>query len=149
MHVLLDGTRIKTLPSRLGITELARLAASGARPAGPSPLPAGGGTAIEVDRLVNATGLASLAGRQFSVGYQLAGQQITQRLNGTQMAILDHTGTLLRTMPCPVPPAAGPGSAAPAAPARSRAARPGRSPSSGASRPGAASWSPPKRSRPK
>jgi hypothetical protein len=108
VHVLLDRTRIKTLPSRLGITELARLAASGARLAGPSPLPAGGGTAIEVDRLVNATGLASLAGRRFSVGYELAGQQITLRMDSTQMAILGHAGTLLRTMPCPVPPAARP-----------------------------------------
>jgi transposase InsO family protein len=106
LHVLLDGTRIKTLPSRLGITELARLAASGARPAGPSPLPAGGGAAaIEVDRLVNATGLASLAGDQVSVGYQLAGQKITLRMDGTQMAIFDHAGTLLRMMACPVPPA--------------------------------------------
>ncbi len=43
LHVLLDGTRIKTLPSRLGAAELARLAANGARPAGPSPLPAGMG----------------------------------------------------------------------------------------------------------
>ena len=41
LHVLLDGARIKTLPSRLGVAELARLAAGGARPAGPSPLPAG------------------------------------------------------------------------------------------------------------
>ena len=32
LHVLLDGTRLKTLPSRLGITELARLAAT--RPPG-------------------------------------------------------------------------------------------------------------------
>src|SRR5215831_7052855 len=43
LHVLLDGARIKTLPSRLGVIELARLAASGARPAGPCPLPAGDG----------------------------------------------------------------------------------------------------------
>ena len=60
LHVLLDGTRIKTLPSRLAVTELARLAANGARPAGPSPLPAGDGAVIEVDRTVNATGLVSL-----------------------------------------------------------------------------------------
>jgi hypothetical protein len=52
LHVLLDGTRLKSLPSRLGVTELARLAADGARPADPSPLPAGTGTAIEVDRMV-------------------------------------------------------------------------------------------------
>ena len=32
LHVLLDGARIKTLPSRLGVADLARLAAGGARP---------------------------------------------------------------------------------------------------------------------
>jgi transposase InsO family protein len=73
LHVLLDGTRIKTLPSRLGVTELARLAANGARPAGPSPLPAGNGAVIEVDRTVNATGLVSLADQQVGVGSPLAG----------------------------------------------------------------------------
>jgi transposase InsO family protein len=52
LHVLLDGARIKTVPSRLGMTELARLAAGGARPAGPSPLPTGDGAVIEVDRTV-------------------------------------------------------------------------------------------------
>ena len=57
LHVLLDGARIKTLPSRLGATELSRLAADGARPAGPSPLPAGDRAVIEVDRTVNAAGL--------------------------------------------------------------------------------------------
>ena len=50
LHVLAGGARIKTLPSRLGVAELARLAASGARPAGPSPLLAGTGTAVEVER---------------------------------------------------------------------------------------------------
>jgi hypothetical protein len=74
-------------------------------PGGPSPLPAAAGTAIEVDRLVNGNGLASLADRQFNVGYQLAGQKLTLRMDGTQMAVIDHDGTLLRTMPCPVPPA--------------------------------------------
>jgi hypothetical protein len=44
LHVLLDGARLKTLPSRLGITELARMAVDGARPAGASPLPIGAGT---------------------------------------------------------------------------------------------------------
>jgi hypothetical protein len=67
-----------------------------------------GGTAIEADRLVNGTGLASLAGRQFNVGYQFAGQKITLRMDGTQMAILDRAGTLLRIMACPVPPAGRP-----------------------------------------
>jgi len=105
LHVLLDGARIKTLPSRLGITELARLAASGARRAGPSPLLAGAGTAIEIERTVNAHGLAGLAGTQVSVGYQLAGQRVTLRMDGTQMMVITSDGELARTMPCPVPAA--------------------------------------------
>jgi hypothetical protein len=103
LHVLLDGARVKTLPSRLGITELARLAADGARPAGPSPLLAGTGTAVEVERTVNATGLVGLAGAQFNVGYQLAGQRVTLRMDGTQMTVITGDGELARTMPCPVP----------------------------------------------
>jgi transposase InsO family protein len=103
LHVLLDGTRLKTLPSRLGVTELARLAADGARPAGPTPLPSGTGPAIEVERMVSAAGLVGLAGGQVNVGYELAGQQVTLRMDGTQMAVISHDGTLLRTMPCPVP----------------------------------------------
>ena len=41
VHVLLGGHRIKTLPFRLDARDLARLAAAGARPAGPPPLPPG------------------------------------------------------------------------------------------------------------
>jgi hypothetical protein len=103
LHVLLDRTRIKTLPSRLGVTELARLGADGARPAGPSPLPSGIGTAIEVERMVNAAGLAGLAAAQVNVGFELAGQRVTLRMEGTQMAVISHDGALLRTLPCPVP----------------------------------------------
>ena len=103
LHVLLDGARIKTLPSRLGVAELARLASGGARPAGPSPLLAGAGTAVEIERTVNATGLAGLAGGQVSVGYQLAGQRVTLRMDGTQMMVITSDGELARTMPCPVP----------------------------------------------
>ena len=103
LHVLLDGARIKTLPSRLGVAELVRLASGGARPAGPSPLLAGTGTAVEIERTVNATGLVGLAGGQVSVGYQLAGQRVTLRMDGTQMMVITSDGELARTMPCPVP----------------------------------------------
>ncbi len=103
LHVLLDGTRIKTLPSRLGMTELARLAAGGARPAGPSPLPAGDGAVIEVDRTVNATGGVSVGDQQVGVGSPLAGQRVTLRMEGPLMAVLGHDGTLLRTLACPIP----------------------------------------------
>jgi transposase InsO family protein len=105
LHVLLDGARIKTLPSRLGAADLARLSAAGARPAGPSPLPAGDGAVIEVDRTVNATGTVSLADQQVGVGSPLAGQRVTLRMEGPLMAVLGHDGTLLRTMACPVPAA--------------------------------------------
>jgi hypothetical protein len=54
--------------------------------------------------MVNGTGLIGLAGRQFNVGYQLAGQRVTLRMDGTQMTVISHDGELLRTMPCPVPP---------------------------------------------
>ena len=103
LHVLHDGARIKTLPSRLGVAELARLASGGARPAGPSPLLAGTGTAVEIERTVNAAGLAGLAGAQVNVGYQLAGQRVTLRMDGTQMMVITSDGELARTMPCPVP----------------------------------------------
>ncbi len=105
LHVLLDRTRLKTLPSRLGVIELARLAADGARPAGPPPLPAGTGTAVEVERVVNAVGLIGLAGKQVNVGYELAGQRVTLRMDGTQMSVISHDGELLRTVPCSVPAA--------------------------------------------
>jgi len=103
LHVLLDGARIKTLPSRLGAADLARLAARGARPAGPSPLPTGDGAVIEVDRTVNAAGLVSLADQQTGVGSPLAGQRITLRMEGPLMAVLGHDGSLLRTLACPIP----------------------------------------------
>jgi hypothetical protein len=103
LHVLADGARIKTLPSRLGLTELARLAANGARPAGLSPLPTGDGAVIEVDRTVNASGLVSLGNKQVGAGSPLAGQRVTLRMEGPLMAILGHDGTLLRTLACPIP----------------------------------------------
>jgi transposase InsO family protein len=103
LHVLLDGARLKSLPSRLGIAELSRLAASGARPADPCPLPAGKAAVIEVDRTVNASGVVGLAGDQVSVGFQLAGQRVTLRMEGPLMAVIGSDGSLLRTMACPIP----------------------------------------------
>jgi hypothetical protein len=55
--------------------------------------------------MVNGAGLTSLAGRQLNVGYELAGQRVTLRMDGTQMAVISHDDELLRTVPCPVPPA--------------------------------------------
>ena len=102
LHVLADGARLKTLPSRLGITELSRPAANGARPAAPCPRPAGNTAVIEVDRTVNASGLVGLAGEQVSAGFQLAGQRVTLRMEGPLMAVIGSDGSLLRTMACPI-----------------------------------------------
>jgi hypothetical protein len=54
--------------------------------------------------MVNAAGLVGLAGRQLNVGYELAGQRVTLRMDGTQMTVINHDGELLRTLPCAVPP---------------------------------------------
>ena len=115
VHVLLDGHRVKTLPSRLDPRDLARLAAAGARPAGPPPLPPASGDAIEVDRTVNASGNVSLGDRIISAGLPLAGQRVTLRLEGPVVHVLAG-GVLARTVACAVPPEARP---------RLRGARPG------------------------
>ena len=115
VHVLLDGHRIKTLPSRLDARDLARLAAAGAQPAGPPPLPPAAGDVTEVDRTVNASGNVSLGDRIVSAGLPLAGQRVTLRLEGPVAHVLAG-GVLARTVACPVPPEARP---------RLRGARPG------------------------
>jgi transposase InsO family protein len=102
VHVLLDGYRVKTLPSRLDARDLARLATAGARPAGPPPLPAASGNVIEVERTVNASGNVSLGDHMISAGVPLAGQRVTLRLDGPVARILSG-GVLARTIACPVP----------------------------------------------
>jgi hypothetical protein len=103
LHVLLDGARIKTLPSRLGATELARLAAHGGRPAGPSPLPTGDGAVIEVDRTVNATRRRQ-PGRPADRCRFAAVRAAGHAAEGPLMAVLACDGSLLRTLACPIPP---------------------------------------------
>jgi hypothetical protein len=105
LHVLLDGIRLKTLPSRLSTLDLAKLVAAGARPAGPAPLPTTDEThSLEIERVVNGCGLVSVGGHQLSAGFELAGRQVTLRLEGPVMHVLAD-GEVLRTLPCPVPPA--------------------------------------------
>jgi hypothetical protein len=102
VHVLANGHRIKTLPSRLDATDLARLAAAGAMPAGPSPLPPPEGSVIEIDRIVSASGNVSVGNHVLSAGSPLAGQRVTVRLDGPVAHILSG-GILARTVACPVP----------------------------------------------
>ncbi len=105
VHVLLDGYRVKTLPSRLDARDLARLAAAGASPAGPPPLPPASGDVIEVERTVNASGNVSLGDHMLSAGLPLAGQRVTLRLDGPVAHILTG-GILARTIACPLLPEA-------------------------------------------
>ena len=100
--MLLDGHRVKTLPSRLDARDLARLAAAGARRAGPPPLPPASSHVIEVERTVNASGNVSLGDCMLSAGLPLAGQRVTLRLDGPVAHILS-SGILARTVACPVP----------------------------------------------
>jgi hypothetical protein len=115
VRVLLDGHRIKTLPSRPDARDVARLAAAGAQPAGPPPLPPAAGDVTEVDRTVNASGNVSLGDHVISAGLPLAGQRVTLRLDGPVAHVLAE-GVIVRTLGCPVPPEARP---------RLRGARPG------------------------
>ena len=102
VHVLAGGHRIKTLPSRLDTTDLARLRASGAVPASVPPLPPAEGSVIEIERTVNASGNISAGGHVISAGSPLAGQRVTVRLDGPVAHILAD-GTTVRTLACPVP----------------------------------------------
>jgi hypothetical protein len=105
---------LKTVPSPQTTVSLTRLGAAGARPAGTAP---GSGqvrflagpaddqaasVAVEVDRVVKASGLASLAGRYVSVGQALARHRVTLRLDGDLAHVIDD-GVLVRTLPAPVP----------------------------------------------
>lgn len=107
LHVLtVDGARIKSTASRLSQRDLARLLADGGAPAGSPPLPPveRQTTAVEVDRVVNACGGISIAGRQISVGMPLAGQRVRIRLDGILLHVIDDAGQLRRTLRCPLPP---------------------------------------------
>lgn len=107
VHLLIDGVRLKTIPSRLTPDHLRQLLADDGQPAGPPPITTGpvqAGAPIEVERLVNATGLIGLAGRQHPVGYHFAGRRVTVRLDRGLMQITAD-GVLLRSLPNPLTPA--------------------------------------------
>ncbi|WP_245666118.1 IS481 family transposase [Micromonospora sediminicola] len=107
VHLLVDGVRLKTVPSRLTPAHLRQILADDGQPAGPPPITTGtiqAGAPIEVERLVNATGLIGLAGRQHPVGYHFAGRRVTVRLDRGLMQITAD-GVLLRSLPNPLTPA--------------------------------------------
>ncbi|MGC9671566.1 integrase core domain-containing protein [Planosporangium sp. 12N6] len=108
VHLLLDGVRLKTVPSRLRPDHLRQLLADGGRPAGPPPITVGPtkpGEPIEVDRLATTNGLLALAGRRHPVGYHPAGRRVIARLDHGVLHILDTDRSLLRSLPNPLAPA--------------------------------------------
>jgi hypothetical protein len=108
VHLTIDGWRIKTVPSRLSAVDVARLRQAGARRQGrprPGPCPARAATScVEVQRLVNSSGIITLANQAVPVGSPLAGQRARIRLDGQVMHVLTQDGVLWPTLPCPVPP---------------------------------------------
>ena len=137
IHLLIDGTRVKTLRSHLSVTDLARLAAQGAVAAGPSPLPpVEHGPALEVERIVNASGLVSLGGRQILAAEVLAGRHVGIRIEAATLMFFDlDTRELLRTARTRSPPRSCGSYAACGRPAHRRGRRPNRCGCSAAPRP--------------
>ena len=106
IHVLIGGTRIKTVRSHLSVNDLAKLVAQGAVPAGPWPLPPiEDGEAVEVERCVSRLGLVSLAGHQLLAAEILGGRRVGIRIEPTTLMFYDlDTRELLRTRKNPLHP---------------------------------------------
>ena len=104
IHLLIAGARVKTVRSHLSVNDLAALAATGGRPAGPPPLPpAEPGTAVELDRVVNNCGQVSLGGRQVLAAEILGGRPVGIRIDGQTLLFFDpDTRLLLRSRPNPL-----------------------------------------------
>jgi transposase InsO family protein len=104
IHVSIGGARIKTIRSHLSTSDLAKLIACGAVPAGPAPLPAlYDSAALEVERVVSSCGLISLANKQILVAERLAGMLVGVRIEEQALLFFDPTtGELLRTRPNPL-----------------------------------------------
>jgi hypothetical protein len=110
IHLLVAGTRLKSLRSHLSVTDLAGLLRGGGRPAGPSPLPVattgGPAAAVEVDRTVNASGHVTLGQHVVVAAEILAGRRISIRVDEHTLMFFDpDTRHLLRTRPNPLTPA--------------------------------------------
>jgi transposase InsO family protein len=104
IHLTAGGARIKSVRSHLSTADIARLGATGGRPAGPPPLPPpdSPGAAVEVDRIVSTGGTVSLGGRPLLAAEILAGQRVTVRIDDTTLTYFDaETRQLLRTRPSP------------------------------------------------
>ncbi len=104
IHLLIGGTRVKTVRSHLSVTDLARLVADGAVNAGPSPLPPlEEGAAVEVERVVSKDGLVSLGGHVVLAAEILGGRQVGIRIEPDTLMFFDlDSRELLRVRPNPL-----------------------------------------------
>jgi transposase InsO family protein len=104
IHLTIAGARVKSVRSHLSAADLARLAASGGRAAGPPPLPPSEpGSAIEVDRVVSKDGHVSLGGRYSIAAEILGGRLVSIRIEESTLMFFDpDTRVLLRTRPSPL-----------------------------------------------
>jgi hypothetical protein len=86
------------------LIDLARLAPTGGRAAGPPPLPAAEpGAALEVDRVVSKDGQVSLGGRYYIAAEILGGMLVSIRIEDSTLMFFDPaTRVLLRTRPSPL-----------------------------------------------
>ena len=106
IHLLIGGTKVKTVRSHLTVNDLARLVAEGAVNAGPSPLPPlEDGAAVEVDRCIGSGGITSLGGQVVLAAEILAGRRVGIRIEPETLMFFDlQTRELLRTRPNPLTP---------------------------------------------
>lgn len=106
IHLSIAGTRVKTVRSHLSVTDLAFLAAQGAMPAGPPPLPSSlePDSVVEVERAVSRGGTVALGGHVVLAAEILGGRQVGIRVEGQTLMFFDlDTRELLRTRPNPIP----------------------------------------------
>jgi hypothetical protein len=104
IHLTIGGARVKPVRSHLSAADLARLAATGGRPAGPPPIPsAEPGAAIEAGRAVSKDGHVSLGGRYYIAAEIPGGMLVSIRIEQNTLMFFDPaTRELLRTRPSPL-----------------------------------------------
>ena len=109
VHVSMEGEHLKTVPSRLSVHSLHRLIREGATEGGPPPRgPAATGlrvanATLEFERSVNAVGLVGIGGKQFRVGFDLAGQRVRIHLEG-DIGHVVRDGVVIRSFACALDP---------------------------------------------
>jgi hypothetical protein len=79
IHLSIAGARVKTIRSHLSATDLATLAATGARPAGPSPLPPGQPGAARQQRCVPDQTGQRLTGHSVELTHSAPGEPAKKR----------------------------------------------------------------------